>query len=412
MFDTMTLTKTVGSLCGALLVFLLGNWAAESIYSMDGGHGGGHEQGYLIDTGSGDHAEEEVEEGPSFAELMAAADAGKGERVFNKCKACHMTEEGASGAGPHLYGVVGREVGTAEGFSYSGSLVAAADVWTPEALDGFLADPAGYAPGTMMGFAGLDDPEDRANVIRFLDGLDGDIAEMAAPAEDGHDEASAEGAAEEVAEDVAEMSEEETADDAADTADGAADEAAAEDVADTADEAAGDVADAGEAAAENATEEAETATDEVADAAGAAVADEAQATADSDAAADETAEAKAGDSEQDAAGAEFAAMVAAADPAEGEKVYRRCRACHKLEDGKNGVGPHLYGVVGRAVASVEGFNYSDALAAVGGAWTVDQLGAWLESPRKFVPGNKMSVSGLRKEEDRAAIIAYLKSAAE
>ncbi len=173
MFDTMTLTKIFGAFCGAFLIFLLGKFAAETIYH--GGGGGGHGeaavQGYMIETEGGDDSAEEAS-GPSFDEVLASADVGKGERVFNKCKACHKLEKGENSTGPYLYGVVGRPVDTAEGFGYSGALEKVVDVWTPEHLDGFLANPGGYAPGTAMGFSGLKKVEDRANVVAFLDSLD------------------------------------------------------------------------------------------------------------------------------------------------------------------------------------------------------------------------------------------------
>lgn len=171
MFDTMTLTKVVGGAGGALLVFLLGNFAAEAVYAPSGGHAGDHEQGYVIATGS-DGAEEVVEEGPSFDELMAAADAGKGARVFNKCKACHKID-GTDATGPHLDGVVGRDVASVEGFGYSGALKPVADVWTPENLSHFIENPSGYAPGTSMGFAGISKPGDRADLIAYLQSLGG-----------------------------------------------------------------------------------------------------------------------------------------------------------------------------------------------------------------------------------------------
>lgn len=171
MFDTMTFTKTLGALCGSLLIFLLANWAAESLYKTGGGHGEHAEQAYVIDTGEGEAAKEEVVE-VAFADILAAADADKGAKVFGKCKACHKLEEGANSTGPSLYGVVGRPVGSAEGFGYSGKLKAAADVWTPENLNEFLTSPKGFAPGTAMSFAGLRKIEDRANVIAYLDSLD------------------------------------------------------------------------------------------------------------------------------------------------------------------------------------------------------------------------------------------------
>lgn len=173
MFDTMTITKTLGAFCGALLIFLLGKWGAEVLYHTGGGHGDHAEQAYVIEVeGADDGAEEVAEAEPTIEELLAAADLGKGAKVFGKCKACHKLESGANATGPYLYGVVGRNVGTADGFGYSGSLVAVADVWTPENLDAFLANPKGYAPGTSMSFAGLKKASDRANLIAYLDSLD------------------------------------------------------------------------------------------------------------------------------------------------------------------------------------------------------------------------------------------------
>ena len=172
MFDTITLTKAMGGFCGAFLVFLLGGWAAELIYHGSGGHGDGHDYAYVIHAEE-DHSDEPVVEGPSFEELMAAADAEAGSTVFRRqCSACHSAEAGDNGTGPYLHGVVGRATAAAEGFGYSGSLVAVTPEWTPEALDAFLADPGGYAPGTAMGYAGLRDGEDRANLIAYLDALD------------------------------------------------------------------------------------------------------------------------------------------------------------------------------------------------------------------------------------------------
>lgn len=94
------------------------------------------------------------------------------------------------------------------------------------------------------------------------------------------------------------------------------------------------------------------------------------------------------------------------DATKGAKVFGKCKACHSLED-KNGVGPHLDGVVDRAVASVDGFNYSDALKEHGGQWTIEALNSWLENPKAYIPGNRMSFAGLKSAEDRNDVIAYL-----
>ena len=99
------------------------------------------------------------------------------------------------------------------------------------------------------------------------------------------------------------------------------------------------------------------------------------------------------------------------DPAKGEKVYRKCKSCHMIgTDAKNRAGPILTGIVGAAAASVEGFNYSDALsekAAEGLAWSEENLTAYLSNPKEFIPGNRMSFAGLRKDDDIVNLIAYL-----
>lgn len=166
MFDTMTLTKIAGAFCMSLLVLVLGGWVADKIYSP-AHHGEDHGIAW-IETDDGD-VEDVIEEvGPDFVALMATADVAKGERVFKKCSACHKLEDGANGAGPHLYGVVNRDVSVVDGFGYSGALVAVADVWTADNLNGFLEKPKSWAPGTAMGFNGLSKPEDRANLIAYL----------------------------------------------------------------------------------------------------------------------------------------------------------------------------------------------------------------------------------------------------
>jgi len=102
----------------------------------------------------------------------------------------------------------------------------------------------------------------------------------------------------------------------------------------------------------------------------------------------------------------FDELYAAADLASGEKIFKKCKACHKLEDGANATGPFLFGVVDRGIAAVD-FGFSEALAAVGGNWTPAQLNAFLTRPKDFAPGTKMSFAGLKRESDRANVIAYL-----
>lgn len=99
----------------------------------------------------------------------------------------------------------------------------------------------------------------------------------------------------------------------------------------------------------------------------------------------------------------------AQDAAAGEKVFKKCLSCHSLSAGENKIGPSLFGVVDRPVASVDGFKYSEAMRARGGTWTPQELDAYLANPRQAVPGTSMSFMGLKKPEDRAALIDYLRS---
>jgi len=169
MFDTMTMTKAVGAVCGALLVFLLAGWASDGLYTVgDGGHGEDQTQAYTIDTGEEAAPAEGEAETVDVAALMLVADAAAGEAVFRKCGSCHKLD-GTDGIGPHLNGVVGRNHAAAAGFSYSEAIAArSAEPWTPEALFAFLENPKKALPGTTMAFNGLPKPEDRANLIAYL----------------------------------------------------------------------------------------------------------------------------------------------------------------------------------------------------------------------------------------------------
>lgn len=107
--------------------------------------------------------------------------------------------------------------------------------------------------------------------------------------------------------------------------------------------------------------------------------------------------------------ASVADAPAAIDLSAASRLMRRCTACHQLERDRNGVGPHLLGVVGRQIGGVDGYKYSDALMALneeGQIWTEDALVAWLENPAGFAPGTKMNFK-VRAEEDRRLIAAWL-----
>lgn len=108
-------------------------------------------------------------------------------------------------------------------------------------------------------------------------------------------------------------------------------------------------------------------------------------------------------------GPSLAVMLAQGDASNGAAIFKKCTACHTIDaGGANGIGPNLHGVLGEAIASSSrGFAFSDALKGVGGQWTFDQMSAWLESPRRFAPGTKMSFAGLSNGQDRADLLLYL-----
>ena len=173
MFDTMTMTKIVGGVCGTLLFFLFGAWAAESLYGF-GEQPKSEERtfAYAIAVDDAEAAATETTEAadPAYTEVAATADATAGEKTFGKCKSCHSVE-GKNMTGPHLNGVVGRARGSLEGFAYSEAMASKHDPWTPEEIYAFIKVPKEYVPGTKMGFAGLAAPQDRANVIAYLSTL-------------------------------------------------------------------------------------------------------------------------------------------------------------------------------------------------------------------------------------------------
>ena len=105
---------------------------------------------------------------------------------------------------------------------------------------------------------------------------------------------------------------------------------------------------------------------------------------------------------------DIAALLAMGDIATGEKVFKKCAACHSIvKGGKNNIGPALYNVVNRQVGVVSDYKYSKALTEYGKNWTFEELNGYLIRPAKWIKGTKMAFAGLKKEKDRASVILYL-----
>ena len=105
---------------------------------------------------------------------------------------------------------------------------------------------------------------------------------------------------------------------------------------------------------------------------------------------------------------DIAALMAMGDVTSGEKIFKKCAACHSIiKGGKNNIGPALYNVVGRKVGVVADYKYSKALASYDKEWTFEELNGYLIKPAKWIKGTKMAFAGLRKEKDRASVIKYL-----
>ena len=118
------------------------------------------------------------------------------------------------------------------------------------------------------------------------------------------------------------------------------------------------------------------------------------------------------DDEQDkvAKVVDIKALLAMGDLGHGEKVFKKCSACHQIAaDGKNMIGPNLWGVIGRTAGSISDYKYSKAMVAYAKEWSYEEMNSYLIKPQAYIKGTKMAFAGLRKEKDRASVILYMNS---
>lgn len=277
-------------------IVLLGLSAVSSRYYEGSKHERPEKLGFEI-AGVVQEGEGGEKDATPFEAYLAKADIAKGEKSFAKCASCHTIEQGgAAGLGPNLWATLGANVGS-HTFAYSDALKGKGGKWDWTSMSAWLENPAKYAPGTKMSFAGLTDPQERANLMVYLNSKSASPLPLPAVPE---------------------------------------------------------------APAADAVPEA-------------------------------------------------AAIVG--DAAKGQKSFAKCAACHTITPGgANGIGPNLVGVFGEGIGQGRaGYAFSDALKGKGGTWDDATMDAWLTDPAKFAAGNKMTFAGIADAQERANIIAYLKS---
>ena len=172
--DSFEVNKIAGAVLGTLLFVMATGFLAEAIYHPIEDRGPGYA---LPEPGAEGAGEATAEAAPavSLATLLASADATAGAAAVKKCQSCHdFSEGGPNKTGPNLFGVVGRPIGSHEGYTYSAGMEehhAKGDVWSYENLNAFLTNPKGFTPGTKMSYSGDKDDKDRANILAYLQTL-------------------------------------------------------------------------------------------------------------------------------------------------------------------------------------------------------------------------------------------------
>jgi cytochrome c2 len=400
--------------------------------------------------------------------LIKSADPAQGQTVAKKCAICHTFDKGGPNkVGPNLWDIFGGPHAHKADFKYSDAMAAMHDkTWGVAELNAFLASPKDAVKGTKMAFAGIKKAEDRAALIAYLhtlsdspkplpEGTTGQVApapqptqQAAAAPQQATDAAAPAAPAEQPAAASAPAAEQPAAAPAAEQPAAAPAEAPAAEapaaepaqpsatsetpaagavVASDQPTPAGQAAGGEQGAAPAAEQPAEPATTQTAQSETTTPpAETAPATTETAPATTETAPApetpasagaEATTTEAPAAapaaagGGDLIAMIQGADLAAGEKSAKKCAICHTFDKGgPNKVGPNLWDVVGGPHAHKEDFKYSDVMAGMHDkVWSYEELDKFLASPKEYAPGTKMAFAGLRKAEERAAVIAYLRT---
>ena len=410
--DSFEANKIFGAILGTVFVLFGGSLLAEGLFHSEAPETPGYEIVAADPSEAPAGGQEAAQEDPPIAALLQTASVDAGADVFKKCGACHSGEKGGPNkVGPHLWDVVDRPIASVSDFSYSPAMAEFSEGgsvnWDYDHLYHFLKDPKGYIPGTKMGFAGIKSPEDRGALIAYLHSLSDNPAPLPeAPAED----AAAAGEGEQAAEVTNPTTTTKMGEGGEET---------------QAPAAAGSAPQAPPVESSDATTEAQMSAEGVQGEQPAPPAAASQDGAGTKPPAAEQEQPASGAAEPAAPAGEQAAAAGAAapaeggatevaiagDPAAGEKVFNKCKACHAVGEGaRNKIGPELNGIVGEAIASVEGYTFSAPLqsyAAEHPTWTVEELHAWLADPKALVPGTKMSFPGLKNPKDIDDVIAYL-----
>ncbi len=375
--------------------------------------------------------------GPSINARLARASAAHGGQLAGElCSACHGFDKGgAAQVGPNLFGVAGRAVAAAADYEYSTALKQAGGRWTPARLDAWLTKPQGFAPGTKMGFAGINDGAARADVVAYLVSLSDKapatpspptpaaaVLPSPAPAATTRTSSAAAAAAQTAATPAATSAAAASASPAppspaptaASPTSPASPAAATPTTASLATAASASPAPSSPAPAapvpSSPTPAAVSPTSPASPAPATSATTLETAAPPSPAPGSPTPASAAAAAPAPAAGG-VEALVASADPKAGAATAdAQCSACHSFDKGGSAmIGPALYGVFGRPIAKAPDYTYSAALSGHGGNWTVASLDDWLRNPRHFAPGTKMGFAGIADDTQRAAVIAYLRS---